>query len=321
MRYKTLFILTCLVAVLGSLFFYKARTLNSETGALIVGIIQTATHPALDQTREGFISEITRMSNGTVSFVVQNAQGSIAAAQSIAESFHAHKNISAIFAIGTQGVQAAARAEKEKPIFIAAVTDPESLGVIYPGTNVCGTTDQIDSDISTDLILKIVPTVQTVAILYNPSENNSQVMVKKMQRSLEGRGLKHVAIGVHSESEIGQAIFTATRKGEVILVPADNLLVGAMPFVSKEAHKRGRPLFASDIPSVAKGALIAQGADYFDLGKETAKIAHQVLLLGKKPHDVGIIHPKDTKIVINKEAMAALQLSIPEDLKEASDVR
>ncbi len=311
---KPLLILTCLIVILGGLFFYKTSGSDTETAPLTIGIIQTATHPALDQARESFIAEITRLSNQKLSFVIQNAEGSLSQAQSIAESFHAHKKINAIFAIGTPAVQAAARAEKQKPIFIAAVSDPESLGIIYPGTNVCGTTDQVDTDAQADLILKIVPTVQTVVIIYNPGENNSQVMVKKMQHSLQKRGLKNIAFGVHSESEIAQTITTASRKGEVILVPADNLLVGAMPLVSKEALKKGRPLFASDIPSVEKGALIAQGADYSDLGKHTAEMAYQVLLLGNKPQDVGIIHPTNSKILMNKEVMEALQISIPQEL-------
>lgn len=310
---KPLLILMCLIVVLGGLFFYKKNRFDAES-TITIGIIQTATHPALDQAREGFITEITKLSNGMVSFVIQNAEGSLSQAQSIAESFHAHKKINAIFAIGTPAVQAIARAEKQKPIFIAAVSDPESLGVIYPGSNVCGTTDQVDSDAQADLILKIVPAAQTVVIIYNPGENNSQVMVKKMQHSLQERGLKNITFGVHSENEIVQTITTASRKGQVILVPADNLLVGAMPLVAKEALKNGRPLFASDIPSVTKGALIAQGADYSDLGKETAEMAYQVLLLGKKPQEVGIIHPRNSKILINKQVVEDLQISIPQEL-------
>jgi putative ABC transport system substrate-binding protein len=246
--------------------------------------------------------------------VIQNAEGSLASAQSIAENFHAHQKIDAIYAIATPAVQAAARAEKEKPIFIAAVTDPESLGIIHPRTNICGTTDRIDTEAQADLILKAVPTAQTAAIIYNPGENNSQIMVKNMERSLQKRGLKTLPLGVHSESEIAQTISAAAHKAEVILVPADNLLVGAMPLVAREALKRGRPLFASDLPSVAKGALAAQGADYAELGKTTAQMASRVLILGESPETVGIVHPFNTKLVTNPKVMEALGISFQEEL-------
>jgi len=308
-------ILACLIAILSGLFLYKSI---SKEEMLTIGIIQTATHPALDQAREGFTGEISKLTGGKVRFVIQNAEGSLSQAQSIAESFHSHRKIDAIFAIATPAVQAAARIEKQKPIFIAAVSDPESLGIIFPGTNICGTTDRIDTEAQADLIIKMVPNVQTVSIVYNPGENNSQEMVERMQYSLQKRGLNFVSLGVHSESEIAQTIGAAARKGEVILVPADNLLVGAMPLVAREALKKGSPLFASDIPSVSKGALIAQGADYSELGKSTAEIAYRVLFLGNTPEDVGIVHPTNSKILMNKKALEELKISIPKDLLSSS---
>jgi len=305
MSFRSICVLAFMVVILGTLFCYKGL---SKTSKCTIGIIQTASHPALDQAREGFMAEIRRELQN-VDFVVQNAEGSLSQAQGIAESFHTHKNINAIFAIGTPAVQAAAKAEKQKPIFIAAVSDPESLGIIHPGTNICGTTDQVNTDSQAELILNLVPTVQTIAILYNPGENNSCIMVKKMQRSLEQRGLKNVTIGVHAESEIAQAVAAAARKGDVILIPNDNLLAGAMTLVAQEALKKKCPLFVSDIALVEKGAVAAQGAEYSDLGKNTAEMARQVLSLGKTPEDVGIVHPTNPKTILNKRVLDHLQIS------------
>lgn len=310
---KSLCILVGSIVILGGIFLYQCLT-KEEKPMMTIGILQTATHPALDQAREGFIEELSRLASGKVRFVIQNAEGSLAQAQSIAENFHAHRKIDAIYAIATPAVQAAARVEKQKPIFIAAVSDPESLGVIFPGSNVCGTTDRIDTEAQADLILKLVPTVQTVAIIYNPGENNSQVMVEQMKKSLEKRELQYTILGVNSESEIAPTIAMAARKGDVILVPADNLLVGAMPLVAREALQRKRPLIASDIPSVTKGALIAQGADYAELGKATAAIAHRVLFEGSSPEEMGVVHPACSKILINKDVLEKLQIPVSKDL-------
>lgn len=316
---KPLQILAGSLLILGGIFLYQ-RLSKDEKPMMTIGILQTATHPALDQARDSFIEELSRLAPSKVRFVIQNAEGSLAQAQSIAENFHAHRKIDAIYAIATPAVQAAARVEKQKPIFIAAVSDPESLGVIHPGSNVCGTTDRVDTDAQADLILKLVPAVQTVAIVYNPGENNSQVMVEHMKKSLEKRELLYVTLGVNSESEIGPTIAMAARKGDVILVPADNLLVGAMPLVAREALKRKRPLIASDIPSVSKGALIAQGADYAELGKETAVIAHRVLFEEISPEDVGVVHPTCSKILINKGVLEELQIPVSKGLLSSSNM-
>ncbi len=302
---KPLHAFAFIIVILGCFFCYKG--FSKPESVCTIGIIQTASHPALDQARDGFMTEIRRLSNHKVDFVIQNAEGSLSQAHIIAESFHTHKKIKAIFAIGTPAVLAAAKAEKQKPLFIAAVSDPESLGIIHPGTNICGTTDQVNTDAQAELILKLVPTVQTVSILYNPGENNSQIMVTKMQQSLEKRGLKNATFGVHAENEIAQTVAAAARKGEVILIPNDNLLAGAMTLVAKEALKKKCPLFVSDIALVEKGALAAQGAEYSDLGKNTAEMAHKVLS-GESPEKVGIVHPSSSKLIVNQSVLDALEI-------------
>ncbi len=317
---KSLPTLACLVAIIGGIFTYKTLT-DPKEKVLTVGILQTASHPALDQARESFIAELTQQVGGKVHFVVQNAEGSLSSAQTIAENFHVHKKIDAIYAIATPAVQAIAKVEKKKPIFIAAVSDPESLGVIHAGTNVCGTTDRVDTDAQADLILELAAHVKTIAILYNPGENNSVVTVKRMEQSLEKRGVKHLLMGVYSESEIGPTINAAARRAEAILVPTDNLLVGAMPIVAREALRNNILLFASDLPSAAKGAVVAQGADYSDLGSTTAEIAYKVLVLGSTPAEVGIIHPSNSKIVFNKQTMDHFQIALSKNLIDNEDVR
>ncbi|MBX9745042.1 MAG: ABC transporter substrate-binding protein [Chlamydiales bacterium] len=312
MSSKILTATVCLIALVG-LFLYKNNFSEKGDGKITVGIIQTASHPALDQLREGFMVELQQLSNHEIDFVIQNGEGSLSQIQSIAANFHGRKKIQAIFAIATPAVQAITRIEKEKPIFIAAVSDPQSLGILQ-NTNVCGTTDRIDTDAQSSLIKELLPQVRKAAILYHPSESNSVAMVKKMEASLQKQGIDSILLGVHVESEIGMAVNIAARKGDVILVPADNLLVSAMPLVATQALKNKSPLIVSDIPSVAKGALAAKGADYKELGEQTALLAYKVLMEGENPKSVGINDPLDTKTMINQKILETLQITVPEKL-------
>lgn len=314
MQLKSTLVFAFFIMVLGALFVYKKSLSEAENKLLTIGIIQTATHPALDQAREGFISEINSLSQGKVRFVIQNFEGSLSQAQSIADNFHIHKKIDAIFAIGTPAVQAISRVEKRKPIFFTAVTDPESLGLIYPGSNVCGTTDQVDSEKQVDLILEIIPNIHTVSIIYNPAEHNSQMMVNKMKESLQKRNLQSVLIGVHSESEIAHAVSIAARKGELILIPLDNLLAGSMSLVAREAIMRNCPLFVSDIALIKTGALMALGTNYSELGQKTASMTYKVLFLGNTTEDIGIVHPTNAQILVNKDTLKKLEMVVSKDL-------
>lgn len=304
MSSKILFILVSSIVIVCALVLLSLREKEKK---ITIGIIQTTSHPALDQVRRAFITELQSLSNNEIEFVVQNAEGSISQAQSIAAKFHAQKKIDAILAIATPAVQAIARIEKEKPIFIAAVSEPESLGLSLQ--NICGTTDRIDTDAQCHLIKELIPDVKRVAILHTPGESNSVAMVKKMKASLDKQGICSTLLGVHMESEIAVAVNAASRKSDLILVPADNLLVSAMPLVASEALKNKTPLVVSDIPSVAKGALAARGADYGDLGKQTAHLAHRVLIQRELPESLGIQDPIHTKTVINHLVLDALKES------------
>jgi putative tryptophan/tyrosine transport system substrate-binding protein len=303
--------LLLIIASMGLIGWFIHKEVSKPAQVTTIGILQTASHPALDQARDGFMAEMSCLSTEKIDFVVQNAEGSLTQAQSIAENFHSHKKISAIFAIGTPAVQAAARAEKQKPIFIAAVSDPASLGVIHPDTNICGTTDQVDTDGQADLILKLVPKVQTVALIYNPSENNSQIMVKQIQASLEKKGIKNQPMGVNSAGELSQVVRAACAKAEAILIPNDNLVASNITLVIKEANLRHCPLFVSDISLVEKGALAAEGTEYSDMGKSTAEMAHKVLFSGITPEAAGVVHPTNPKMVINQKVAESLQIKLP----------
>lgn len=307
-----LIIISLLIA--GALVFTKWRSSSNDDGSITIGILQTATHPALDQSREGFQEEMNRLYNGKVHFVVQNAEGSLAQAQSIAESFHAQKKIAAIYAIATPALQAAARVEKEKPIVIAAVSYPESLGVLSSGTNVFGASGRVNTATQAEMIHNLLPNVKNVAIIYNPAEHNSQMMVKEMEKALAEKGLTSTVLGINSESEIAQTVAMAARKGDLILLPTDNLLASAIALVSKEALKKKIPLIASDITLVEKGALAAQGINYYDSGKAAAKQAYRVLNAGESPEQVGVIDSPDSEVYINAEVLKALDIKIPESM-------
>lgn len=312
---KKIFLVSLCLFLIGTLIFTKWRSASQDDGSITIGILQTATHPALDQAREGFKEEMIHLYDGKVHFVVQNAEGSLSQAQSIAESFHAQKKIAAIYAIATPALQAAARAEKNKPIIISAVSYPESLGVLSAGTNVFGASGRVNTQSQAEMILKLLPTVKTVAIIYNPGEHNSQMMVQEMEKALTQKGLTPYVLGINSESEIPQTVAMAARKGDLILLPTDNLLASAIALVSKEALKKNVPLIASDITLVEKGALAAQGIDYFESGKAAAQQAYRVLSLGQSPEQVGIIDPTDSQVFINADVLKALDLTIPETMK------
>lgn len=284
---------------------------DKQQSTLTIGILQTASHPALDRAREGFMQELTEQMNGQVHFVVQNAEGSIAQARSIAQSFHANSHIDGIFAIATPAAQAVASIEKNKPIFFAAVTDPVKAGLTQ--ANLCGTTDMIDVQGEIDMLQAFVPDAKRVAIVFNPAEINAVTVKDKMVNELEKRGIEIIQLGVSQESEMALAVTSAVKKCDVLLTPTDNTVALTLPIIARIARVHYKPLIVSDNLLVEKGALASRGVDYFQSGKKVAFLVKEVFSGHKLPRELKEIGLDKTSVIVNQDVLHELELTVPDE--------
>ncbi len=282
------------------------------TAAYTVGIMQTASHPALDAVREGFIETLKNKMGNTVEFVIQNAQGSVAQAHAVAQQFHANKQYNGFFAIATPAAQAMSAIEKEKPIIIAAVTDPSILGA---QTNICGVHDMIDMHKEIDMVHQLLPHAQTIALLYNNGEANSIAQIQIIKKELKELNVDCLELGIVQENDIATVVAMACRKADVLLCPTDNMLASAMDLVASIAHANKKPLIACHNQAVNQGALAARGVDYKAHGKQAGEVAYKILVEGKKPCELPIEPTKSEQIVVNRATLTALGLTIPDALQ------
>lgn len=281
---------------------------------LTVGIIQTDSHPALDQVRDGFINELKKQMNGQIWFITQNAEGSHAKVKSIAQAFHANQQIDGVFAIATPAAQAIAAVEATKPVFYAAVTDPKKAGLNKP--NFCGITDSIDIRKQIDLLIALVPKAKKIAILFNSDEVNSAAVKDHMKAALELRGLEAILISFSKPSEIEACAILACKKSDVILIPTDNSLAKDIQTVAKITRSYKRPLIVSDNLLVEKGALAARGIDYQDAGKKAASLAYNVFINKKQPKDIPTGAAEQAACVVNADVLKDLDISLPHNYNE-----
>ncbi len=293
----------------------RTQKTNSST-TLTIGILQTASHPALDASRDGFIEELKNKMDNNIEFITQNAQGSVAQAHTIAQQFHANKNITGFFAIATPAAQAMSALEKERPIFIAAVTDPNALGLLHPTTNVCGVKDMINVKAEIEMLTQLIPHAKTVGLIYTSGETNSNALVQQMAIELRSHNLNYITFAISNESDLQTVVELACRKTDVILAPTDNTIASAISLIAEITLKNKKPLIVSDNMLIKFGALAARGVDYKASGRKAAQIAYEVVTNNKKPHELPVEQAKNEQIVINKKSLKILELTIPETLKK-----
>lgn len=300
----------------GIWLFHKKQT--PSTG-ITIGILQTASHPALDAACKGFQAELRAHLGTSVHFKVKNAQGLIANMHTIAQSFTNDQNIDAILAIATPAAQAIAHIEHNKPIFITAVTDPAGLGLLGPQSNVCGASDMVNNAKTAELATALAPQARIAAVMFSISEASSATMAAQLHAHLTKRGLRVIDIGISQETDLPAALNKACSAADIIITPLDNLVASTITFIAAHTKRAKKPLIVSDNLLVGKGALAAAGVDYTIAGKQAAQCAVQVFVKHKKPHEIALAYQTGS-IVINQTVLDQCGLSLPKNLAQSATI-
>ncbi|PRX25092.1 putative ABC transport system substrate-binding protein [Orenia metallireducens] len=284
-----------------------------------VGIIQIVEHPALDAAREGFIEELATAGykeGENITYDYKNAQGDMATAQTIAKQF-AYDELDLILAIATPTAQAVANSVKETPILITAVTDPKSAGLVEsleePGANITGTSDLTPVKKQLELLTEIVSDVKKVGIIYNGGEINSVVQAELAEKAAKELGLELVPVTVSSSNEVYQGAQSLVGRVKAIYVPTDNTVVSAIQSVVKVANENDLPLVVGEDNSVENGGLATVGINYYQLGRQTAKMAVKVLA-GEDPATMPIQYLENTDLVINLKAAKEMNIELSREI-------
>jgi len=276
-----------------------------------IGITQIVAHPALDSAREGFKDAI-KESGLNVTFDEKNANGEVATANMIANNFVTEK-VDLIYAIATSTAQSAAQATNKLPVVFSAITDPEAAGLIKE--NVTGISDRVNVKQQLELLLKLDSKIKKVGVIYNSSEQNSKVQVDDLKKAASELGITIVEKSVTQVSEIPQASEALVRESDALYLPTDNLVASVVNLITEKATAAKKVAFGAEAAHVKGGALITQGIDYYEMGKEAGKIAVEILKNSKKPSEIKFKKMDLNDIVINNKTLTAIGISLPEDIK------
>ena len=308
-----------LVGTLTLLLFAGCGKKETEEAKTIkIGISQIIEHPALDAARKGFEDVLNESEfKDRLDIEVQSAQGDMSIAQNIAKSFIEDKK-DAILAIATPTAQAAFNATKEIPILITAVTDPKAAGLVKAydntGTNVAGTSDASPMDKQMDLLKTLLPKTKNIGVIYNTSEQNSEIQVAQWEKLCQEKGFELEKVGITNINEMASALDSLLDKVEVLYTPTDNLVVSSMPLIVSKSIEKKVPVIGSEKAHVDAGALATEGIDYYKLGRQTGEMAVE-LLRGKNISELGVHTLQEAQLVINLDTAEKLGIEIPESVK------
>lgn len=281
-------------------------------------ITQYTSHAALDAVRDGAMDRIKDCTKGKfhVVFNLSNASSNLLVARQIAQK-HASQEPDVIIAISTLSAQSVLSAVRGRiPLIFGAITDPKAAQII--GKNITGVTDKPPFKDQILFIKNLLPNLKSLAILYNPGEDNSRSALTELTAILQDLDITLIAVAVTKSTDIPQAVSKATEKAQAIFIANDNLIASSFESLIKVTNAKKIPVFTSDIMLVERGAVGMRGIDYYSIGQQTGLQACQILE-GIALENIPVTHPNTLKLYLNQQAAHITGITFSDDLLKEAD--
>ena len=281
-----------------------------EKTGYTVGICQLMEHESLDKATQGFIDALTEeMTNAgkTVEFDTQVA-GEATLCTTVINTFTA-KKVDLIMANATPALLAAANATSEIPVLGTSVTDYADTFSGNIPANVSGTSDAVPFDEQAKMMIDTLGLVagDKVGVLYCTNESNSLIQYEAVKALFEAEGIVVEAYTFSETTELQALVTAAAGAVKALYVPSDNTVAQNDTIVGTICTDKNVPVFTSYGGAVCYASL---AIDYYELGRETGKMAAEILLGTKKPADIEVMTLTPT-VVYNEELCNQLGIEVP----------
>lgn len=290
---------------------------------IVIGVSKIVAHPALDAVEKGIQDQLAAAKiNAT--FDLQNANGDIGTAASIANKFQSEKVTLAV-GIATPTSQSLVNTLKGIPIVFSAVTDPVKAGLVpsLKGATkpVTGVSDMTPVKQQIELLLKIKK-VKRLGHIYTSSEENAVVLAGVVKQACKELGLEYVETTVSKSAEVKQAVQAIIKRVDALYISTDNTVVSALSAIAEVANKNRVPIMSADPSSAEKYPILAAwGFDYYKMGRVTGEMIIEILD-GKKAEQMPtrfMTKTSDVDLLINLDVAKKLGLTIPKDIVKSAN--
>jgi len=233
--------------------------------------------------------------------------------------------VAVLVSVGTPVTAAAKREAGETPV-VSVSSDPVGLGVVRslarPGGTLTGLSTGPEADFCgkwVELVKELVPKASRVGIIWNPVNQSSSPVVKKIEVLAPPLGLRLTPQPVQESADIEAAFATLVRDRVAALIIVTD------PFLAAHRAQILRLAAANHIATVAgvryfvePGGLMYYGPNFFDLFRRAAYFVDKIFK-GAKPADLPVEQPTKFELVINMKTAKALGLTIPPSLLLRAD--
>jgi putative ABC transport system substrate-binding protein len=307
-----------LVLLLGGAMM-TARTLRAQQKAMpVIGWLGiTVLDPAalaLVAFRQG-LSETGYVEGQNVAIEYRFAENHYDRLPALAADLVDHK-VDVIMAVTNTSALAAKNATSAIPIVFSG-TAPVERGLVAslarPGGNLTGvsvmTTELLPKRL--ELLSELVPQARVIALLVNPNNTSTEVMIRDVQDAARAKGLQLTILKAGSEGEIDAAFASLVQlHAGALLVGSDPFFVGRRGQLVELASRHAVPAMYEMRAFAASGGLMSYGTSLTGTFRQVGVYVGRILK-GAKPADLPVQQPTTFELVVNLTTAKALGLTVP----------
>jgi len=253
----------------------------------------------------------------------KNAQSEFSLGQSIVQDI-VRRDYDYILTMSTPALQITAQINKKIPHVFGAVTDPYRMGVATDSThhiaNLTGVATFQPVEYTLKTMRELLPDAKRLGLVWTPSEACSEACTYKARDAAEKYGFELIEATVTSTTEVIDALNSVLGRGiDLFLTTGDNTVLMTFESIAEILRKAKIPYFTNTPADIKRGAFIAIGADYYDVGRATARQMTRVIN-GENPADIPIMDCVPIQIGVNLPLARELGITLPQDFIKRAKV-
>lgn len=296
----------------------KSTASEESSGAsYTIGICNYVDDASLNQIVENInarLAEIESEQGITINVKYDNCNADANVMNQIIANFAAD-NVDLMVGVATPVAMAmqSATEDSKTPVVFAAVSDPVGAGLVTsleePGSNVTGSSDNLDTNSVMNLIFAQNPDAKKIGLLYDVGQDSSTAAIEHAKAYLDDKGVEYVERTATTAEEVALAAQALVSDGvDAVFTPTDNTIMKAELAIYETFADAGIPHYTGADSFALNGAFLGYGVDYANLGRETADMIASILTEGKDPATTPVITFDNGTATVNTDICEKLGL-------------
>jgi len=296
----------------------KSTASEESSGAsYTIGICNYVDDASLNQIVENInarLAEIESEQGITINVKYDNCNADANVMNQIIANFAAD-NVDLMVGVATPVAMAmqSATEDSKTPVVFAAVSDPVGAGLVAsleePGSNVTGSSDNLDTNSVMNLIFAQNPDAKKIGLLYDVGQDSSTAAIEHAKAYLDDKGVEYVERTATTAEEVALAAQALVSDGvDAVFTPTDNTIMKAELAIYETFADAGIPHYTGADSFALNGAFLGYGVDYANLGRETADMIASILTEGKDPATTPVITFDNGTATVNTDICEKLGL-------------